>query len=225
MANMRLVLIQGFVGGIAIAILIVAVLLQYVTIIQSAAFIAYLVSVCCLAVLVLLSVISTFTQKTFIHPDDRLWGNTFCFILFMADTLSLGHFFDPVIYGDGEGSLSTAMKEFSYNAGSSVLITFVLIYLVLFFSKKIGFHELIMGDPNKREKEIVARFILFSILLGAVLVGLRALLDQLFEILHYTWGVWLIMGISFCIIVLIAVTNWKKYAPVADASPEKKVSS
>ncbi|NMC08361.1 MAG: hypothetical protein GYA24_24350 [Candidatus Lokiarchaeota archaeon] len=219
MPNMRLVLIQGFVGGIALAILVFAILLQFVPVIQSAAFISYIVSVCCLVALVLLSIISTFTQKTFIHPDDRLWGNTFCFILFMADTLALGHFFDPLVYGS---LVSDQVRLFSYNAGSSVLITFLLIYLVLFFSKKIGFHELIMGDPNKREKEIVARFILFSILLGAVLVGLKWLLDQLYLAVHYSLGVWIIMGISFGIIVLIAVTNWKKYAPVADTIAEKK---
>ncbi len=222
MANLRLVLIQGFVGGIALAILVFAVLLQYVTIIQFAAFYAYIVSVCCLAVLVLFSVISTFTQKTFIHPDDRLWGNTFCFILFMADTLALGHFFDPAVYGTGVDSLHVIMKQFSYTAGSSVLITFLLIYLVLFFSKKIGFHELIMGDPNKREKEIVARFILFSILLGAILVALKFLLDLLYEALGFSIGVWIIMGISFGIIVLIAITNWKKYAPVSEAPTAKK---
>ncbi|MEX2682839.1 MAG: hypothetical protein Q6373_014710 [Candidatus Sigynarchaeota archaeon] len=224
MPSMRLIPIQFFVGGIALAVLIVAILIQYVDVIQAAAFYAYIVSVCCLVVLVLLSIISTFTQKVFIHPDDRLWGNTFCFILFMADTLALGHFFDPDVYGPpgDPNSLSNMMKIFSYNAGSSVLITFLLIYLVLFFSKKIGFHELIMGDPNKREKEIVARFILFSILLGAILIMLKFLLDQLYVSIGYTWGVWAIMGISFGVIILIAITNWKKYAPVADAAPEKK---
>jgi hypothetical protein len=177
----------------------------------------YLISVICLVVLVILSVISTFQTKTFIHPDDRLFGNTLCFILFMADTLALGHFFPP-------GPLiNETIRKFSYEAGSYVLITFVLIYLVLFFSKKVGFQELVAGDPGKREKEIVARFILFSILLGAILVSLKYLLDTLYGILTYTGGVWIIMAASFVIIMLIAVTNWKKYAPVTDATPEKKL--
>ncbi len=217
MPSIRLVPIQFFVGGIAAAILIIAILLQYVEVIRSAAFIAYLVSLCFLVALTIISVISTFTQKTFIHPDDRLIGNTVCFILFIAEMLAFGHFFDPSL-----GEISVNMRAFSYNAGSSVLITFLLIYLVLFFSKSIGFHELIAGDPNKREKEIVARFILFSILLGGILVALKFLLDQMYIELTYTWGVWLIMGISFAIIIAIFITNWRKYAPVADATPEKK---
>jgi hypothetical protein len=220
MPNMRLVLIQGIVGGIALAILIMAIVLQYLVnvlpSIQTGIFITYLVSVCCLIFLVFLSVVSTFFSKAFIHPDDRLWGNTFCFVLFMADTLALGHFFPSGV------AVNEVIRKFSYEAGSYVLITFILIYLVLFFSKKIGFHEIILGDPNKREKEIVARFILFSILLGAILVSLKYLLDIMYGFVNYTGGVWIMMISSFGIIMLIAFTNWKKYAPVADAAAEKK---
>nr|MDO8110362.1 hypothetical protein [Candidatus Sigynarchaeota archaeon] len=222
MPNMRLVLIQGIVGGGALVILIIAILFQYIEAVQPIVRIMYIISVVMLVVLVLLSVIATFQTKTFIHPDDRLFGNTFTWILFMADTLALGHFFPPK---DGLGveiPFNLAVRTFSYEAGAYVLITFVLIYLVLIFSKKIGFHELIMGDPNKREKEIVARFILFSILLGAILVGLKYLLTVAYEVLTYTGGVWIIMGLSVVIILLIAITNWKKYAPVTDPIPEKK---
>jgi len=176
----------------------------------------YLFSVICLLVLVFLSVISTFQNRVFIHPDDRLFGNTLCFILFMADTLALGHFFPP---GPAENEM---IRRFSYEAGSYVLITFVLIYLVLFFSRKIGFQELVAKDPEKREKEVVARFILFSILLGAILVGLKYLLDMLYGLLFYSGGVWIMMAASFVVIMLIALTNWKKYAPVAEAAPAKK---
>ncbi len=211
---MRLVLIQGLVGGISITILVFAILLQYL--IPAVALITYMISVGGLVVLVVISIISSFTQKIFIHPDDRLWSNTFTYILFMAVTLALGHFFNPAVGDPPTQAFNESVRSFSYEAGAYVLITFVLIYLILFFSRKIGFHELIFEDSNKREKELVARFILFSILLGAVLVGLKYLLDKVYDLLQYTGGVWVIMSLSLVFIILISVLNWKKYSPITD---------
>ncbi|MBD3187144.1 hypothetical protein GF325_09970 [Candidatus Bathyarchaeota archaeon] len=170
--------------------------------------IAYYVAMGFLVALILVSLVNSFTQKVYVHPDDKLFGNIFTYILFMAVILTLGNFFDE------------QMKEFSYDAGVYILTTFVFVYLVLILARKIGFHEL-LDDTNKREKELIARFILFSILVGAGLVFMKYLYDQLYEIMEYGWGVVIIGASTFIVIMLIGISSWKKYEPVGTGSMDE----
>ncbi|MHA1682336.1 MAG: hypothetical protein ACTSUE_15475 [Promethearchaeota archaeon] len=210
--QIRLVFIAGILFGIAGTILFFAIALFSLHIpgLDFASLIAYYVAVGLLVVLILVSLVNSFTTKVFVHPDDKLFGNIFTFILFMAITLSLGHFFDD------------DMKEFSYDSGVYILTTFVFIYCVLIIGRKIGFHEL-LDDKSKREKELIARFILFSILIGALLVGMKYFYQILYDAFGYGWGV-VIIGLStFVVIMMIGLATWKKYEPVGLDSKDKVI--
>jgi hypothetical protein len=203
--QIRLVFVQGILAGIEGATLFFAILLQYLGIaeLQFGIQVTYYISLAMLGILILLSVINSFTQKVFVHPDDKLFGNIFCFILFMAEVLSFGHFF-------------TEFQKLAYDAGVSVLTIFVFVYLVLFFGKSIGFHDL-LDNNAKREKELIARFILFSILLGAILVALKFFYDWIYLTLGYGWGVFAIGMSTAAVIFFVGFLAWKKYEPISSS--------
>ena len=158
----RLVLIQGFLGGIAGTILFFAIILFNLDAalpgLALAGIVTYFIAIGMLGILVFISIFNTFKPKTFVHPDDKLWGNLFVFILFVIEVLTFGHFYQTA-------------EEVSYTAGVMILIVFVFVYLVQFFGKSIGFHDM-LDSKAKKEKEIVARFILLAMFLGGILVGL-----------------------------------------------------
>jgi hypothetical protein len=202
------VLVQGFLGGVAGTILFFSVWLYSITILQVGATITYFVSVGLLGALIVISIINSFTTKTFVHPDDKIFGNTFTFILFMAELLTIGRFFPTV-----------QVENFAYDAGVDVLTAFVFVYLVLYFGKAIGFIEM-LETKLRREKELSARFILLAILLGVILVFLKFIFDAIYTALGYNWGVFSIGIATFIVIMIIALLTWRKYEPVSKEAPK-----
>ncbi|MHA1791556.1 MAG: hypothetical protein ACTSVI_02860 [Promethearchaeota archaeon] len=202
-----MVFIQGILGGIGGTLLVFAILLKWLSKVVAGSealsgigTVTYFIAGALLIISIITSVINTFTQKVFVHPDDKLIGNIFAFLLFMAIILSFGYFYDE-------------HQKTSYDAGVIVLITSTFVYLVFIFGNIIGFHEL-LDNTTKREKEFVARFILFSILIGGVMVGLKFLFDYLYSAWGYSNGVLIVGFVTFGIIILIGVTTWKKYEPI-----------
>lgn len=204
-------LVQGFLGGVAGTILFFSVWLWSISILQFGATIAYFVSIGLLGALIVISIINSFTTKTFVHPDDKIFGNTFTFILFMAELLCIGRFFPTA-------------DSFAYDAGVDVLTAFVFVYLVLYFGKAIGFIEM-LETKLRREKELSARFILLAILLGVILVFLKFIFDAIYTALGYNWGVFSIGIATFIVIMIIAILTWRKYEPVSKEAPNTAETS
>ncbi|MHA1369286.1 MAG: hypothetical protein ACTSWN_10960 [Promethearchaeota archaeon] len=192
-------------SGISGTILTFAILLYGVTGLQSSALVSYFVSIGITTAVTVISIFNSLTKRVFVHPDDKLFGNMFTYILFMAHTLTIGRFFP-----------TDATKKLSYDAGVMILSVFIFVYLILYFGKSIGFHELIKDDASKRNKELVSRFVLFSVILGGVVLALKFLYDSLYVWVGYEWGVFIIGISTFLILLIIGVITWKKYEPVAD---------
>ncbi|MFX0098336.1 MAG: hypothetical protein ACFFCS_02070 [Candidatus Hodarchaeota archaeon] len=220
MGSIRFVLIQGFLGGIAGVCLFFGILLQWmsgpnqlnVPMLAIGASITYYVAIGILGVLIVIAIYNSFTDKVFVHPDDKLFGNIFTFILFMALTLCFGYFQDE------------SLQKTSYDSGVILLLLFIFVYVMLFFAKKIGFHELLMDDQFKREKELMARFILFTVLLGALLVFLRMLFDVIYAYLSYNWGVLFVGLATFVVLMIVGLSTWRKYEPIGpkkDLAPKE----
>jgi hypothetical protein len=167
------------------------------------AMVTYYVAVGILVILIIIAVYNSFTDKVFVHPDDKLFGNIFTFILFMALTLSFGYFQDSLL-----------LEKASYDAGVILLLLFIFVYVMLFFAKRIGFHELLMDDQFKREKELMARFILFTVLLGALLVVMKIVFDMIYESLNYSWGVLCVGLATFVVLMVVGLSTWRKYEPI-----------
>lgn len=205
-SSLRLVYVSGILGGVASMLLFFAIILYRVDDIRQYTLYLYLASASITGVVTVASVFNSLTQRVFVHPDDKLVGNMFAYILFIAHILTIGHFF---------GDDFPQTERFSYDAGVLILTVFIFVYLVLMLGNRLGFHKMLKDDKLVRHKEVVSRFVLFSVLLGLVVLVLKFLFDTLYITVNsYEWSVFIIFLSTVGVMVLIGVLTWKKYEPV-----------
>ncbi|MHA1248233.1 MAG: hypothetical protein ACTSPE_12970 [Candidatus Thorarchaeota archaeon] len=149
-----------------------------------------------------MSIINTFTELTgFVHPEDKLISNMFVYLMAIATVLIFG------ILDEGQ-----TYQETLFNIASMIVIAYVFLFIFVYFSQAIT-----EGSEIGQVKEMTARFMIVSLLLGgvmaALLVGLRAIWDYfgLYESAAAALGLFAVALVVFIVLLL-----GRRYEPVGE---------
>ena len=202
----RLTTISNVLSGIGLAVIGFALIFWWLqnsgALTINVAWLAWLAGAAVLIIVVAMSVVNTFTEITgFVHPDDKLVSNMFVFLMAIATILVFG------VLDEG-----VAFQPYLYRISSMILIAYVFLFIFVYFSATIT-----QGEKEGKVKEMTARFMLVSLLLGAVMSLLMVFVDWVYTYpgLQYS-GAALVLGVfSVALVLLIVFFLTRKYEPVA----------
>ncbi|MCF2137039.1 MAG: hypothetical protein K9W43_07300 [Candidatus Thorarchaeota archaeon] len=203
----RLTTISNVLSGIGLALLGFSLIMKWILSGLSVTGTSYpyymwLGGVVLLAVVVIMSVINTFTEITgFVHPEDKLISNMFVYLMAIATVLIFGALDEGAVF-----------QEILFNIASMIVIAYVFLFIFTYFSRTIT-EEGQMGQV----KEMTARFMLVSLVLGgimaALLVGLKAVWDLSAS---YEWAAGALGIFAVALVVIIVLALGHKYEPVGE---------
>jgi hypothetical protein len=200
----RVTTISNVLSGVGLAILGFAVIFKYLpeTSISSYAYYAWLVGAVLFVLVMIMSIVNTFTEMTgFVHPDDKLISNMFVFLMAIATILIFGILNQGALY-----------QPELYNVGSMIVIAYVFLFVFLIFRETI-----MRGGEKGKVKEMTARFMLVSLFLGAVMAAVKFGLDWIYGFLGTYDHASLVLGIfAVILVIVIAIVLGKRYEPVAE---------
>jgi len=206
----RLTTIANLVAGIGLAVLAFAAILHYLLLgITDLAWVGistWTVAAGLLVLVLIFAVLNTFTEVTgFVHPEDKLVANMFVFIMAIATILIYGIFPDLAVSQDS-----------LFRTASMIVIAYVFLFVFTYFSSTIT-----EGADMSQVKEMTARFMLVSLLLGAIMAGLMLLLDWIMITLSYEWASVSLGGFAVALVFIMAFALGRKYEPVGEENLNK----
>jgi hypothetical protein len=167
-------------------------------------FYAWLIGAGIMGIVLIMSIVTTFTEMTgFLHPEDKLVSNMFVFLMAIGTILIFGiqDFIDAIL------------QRSLFDMGAMILIAYVFLFIFVFFSKNIT-----EGEQLGQVKEMTARFMLVSLLLGVIMAGLKIITDYIwysfgetYELAAATLGVF-----AVALVIVIVAFLGRKYEPVGE---------
>ncbi|MHA2302707.1 MAG: hypothetical protein ACXACD_17310, partial [Candidatus Thorarchaeota archaeon] len=192
-------------SGIGIAILAFSAILKYLLegLGQTGTaypFYAWIIGAGLLVIVILASAVNTFTERTgFVHPEDKLVSNMFVFLMAIATILILG------ILDEG-----LAYQRNLFDMGAMIVIAYIFLFIFVFFSG-----EITEAGEMGQVKEMTARFMLVSLLLGAIMAGVKVGLDIIWDSTgSYEWAAGALGLFALALVVLIVAFLGRRYEPV-----------
>ncbi|MHA2302550.1 MAG: hypothetical protein ACXACD_16500 [Candidatus Thorarchaeota archaeon] len=201
----RITTISNILSGIGIAILAFSAILKYLLegLGQTGTaypFYAWIIGAGLLVIVILASAVNTFTERTgFVHPEDKLVSNMFVFLMAIATILILG------ILDEG-----LAYQRNLFDMGAMIVIAYIFLFIFVFFSG-----EITEAGEMGQVKEMTARFMLVSLLLGAIMAGVKVGLDIIWDTTgSYEWAAGALGLFALALVVLIVAFLGRRYEPV-----------
>ena len=207
----RLTTIGNVLSGIGITLLAVAIGVKYL--LQSLGttgdplqypFYIWLGSLVVLGIVLLVSIINTFTEMTgFVHPDDKLYANTLVFIMTLATILTFG-----LLYGYETAEIQGAL----FNMGTMIVIAYIFLFIFVFFGTRIA-----EGAETGQVKEMTSRFMLVSLILGAIMAGVNFVLNWIWLFTaSYAWAAGTLFLFAIALVFIIVIFLGRRYEPVGE---------
>ncbi|MFW9799441.1 MAG: hypothetical protein ACFFD9_03325 [Candidatus Thorarchaeota archaeon] len=202
----RITTISNILSGIGIAILGFSAVLKYLldpldpgTLFP---FYAWIGGAAILAIVIAMSVVNTFTEMTgFVHPEDKLVSNMFVFLMAIATILIFGLLDEGALY-----------QRNLFDMGAMIVIAYIFLFIFVFFSGQIT-----EAGEMGQVKEMTARFMLVSLVLGAIMAAVKVGLDIIWEATQsYTVAAGALGLFALVLVVLIVVFLGRKYEPVGE---------
>ena len=205
----RLTTIGNFLSGIGLTLLAVAIGVKYLLDSLSAPaaqlvypFYIWLIALAMLAIVLVISVINTFTEITgFVHPDDKMMANMLVFIMALATIL---------VFGLLEGT-DAVTQGYLFDMGTMIVIAYIFLFVFVFFGSKIS-----EGAETGQMKEMTSRFMLVSLVLGVIMAGVHLLLSIVKDSLSFTWAAGVLMVFAVALIFIIVIFLGRRYEPVGE---------
>ncbi|MBS3795353.1 MAG: hypothetical protein KGY80_10670 [Candidatus Thorarchaeota archaeon] len=200
----RLTTISNIIAGIGLTILGFSVILHYllqgVSGQENTPFITWVVGAALMILVVVFSLINTFTELTgFVHPEDKLISNIFVFLMAIATILIYGIF-------------NEAVQDTLFEMASMIVIAYVFLFIFSYFSTTIT-----EGTDISQVKEMTSRFMLVSLLLGSVMAGLMVGLDWIrISLNSYELAAVALGAFAVGLVVVMAIALGRKYEPVGE---------
>ncbi len=202
----RFTTISNILSGIGLTLLGFTAVLKYIleSLGQTGlayAFYAWVGGAIILCIVLVLSIINTFTEiGGFVHPTDKLISNMFVFLMTIATVLMLGI--------TEEGSIYDVAL---FKMASMIIVAYVFLFIFVFFAPSIT-----KGGEEGQLKEMTARFMLVSLMLGAVMAALQIVLDSVWTFFggSYGYAAGSLGLIAFVIVIFIVLFLERKYEPV-----------
>jgi hypothetical protein len=157
-----------------------------------------------LCLVIIMSSITTFTELTgFVVPEDKLVSNMFVYIQTLVTVLVLGFLFpgDPTL------------QETLFNVGAMIVIAYIFLFVFIFFSA-----EITEGSEQGQVKEMTSRFMLVSLLLGAIMAGIKVFLDWVWSVTA-SYGLASLLLAIFAVVLVFGIVAYlgRRYEPVGDS--------
>ncbi len=200
----RLTTLSNIIAGIGLTILGFSVILKYllqgVPAQENTPFITWVVGAALMILVVVFSLISTFTELTgFVHPEDKLMSNIFVFLMAIATILIYGIF-------------NTAVQDTVFEMASMIVIAYVFLFIFSYFSTTIT-----EGADISQVKEMTSRFMLVSLLLGSLMAGVMVGLDWIrISVGSYEWAAVALGAFAVGLVLTMGVALGRKYEPVGE---------
>ncbi|MFX1563690.1 MAG: hypothetical protein ACFFDP_10350 [Promethearchaeota archaeon] len=214
---MRLFLVGAMATGIGATLLAISIYLAHIGDITTA-FYSYLGCVLCVVVVVFCAAINSLTTWAgFVHPDDRLWSNILAYLLTLFVILTYGRFIS--------GPFTYWLLNVLFNAGSMMVLALIFLFSFVGLSGQFGLREVLEGtEAEEHAKEVSARLILFSLVVGAVMAAIQVGLVALYWNLDVTFGfgqptayyitAFGIGGIATILVITLGILLRSRYEPV-----------
>ena len=157
-----------------------------------------------LAVVLLVSIINTFTEMTgFVHPDDKLYANTLVFIITLGTVLTLGLL---------EGFETVVLQGALFNMGTMIVIAYIFLFIFVFFGSKIS-----EGSETGQIKEMTSRFMLVSLIIGTIMAGVNFALNWIWLFTaSYAWAAGTLFLFAIALVFVIVIFLGRRYEPVGE---------
>jgi hypothetical protein len=203
----RLTTISNIFAGIGLAILGFSAILKYMLEGLGVGdtpypFYMWIGGAALLGLVVLFSIINTFTEMTgFVHPEDKLVSNMFVFLMAIGTILIFG------VLDEGE-----AFQQSLFDMGAMIVIAFVFLFIFVYFSR-----NLTESGEMGQVKEMTARFMLVSLALGLVMAGLKVGLDYIYVTTgSYEYSAGALGLVAIGLSILLVLVLGRKYEPVGE---------
>jgi hypothetical protein len=205
----RLTTIGNFLSGIGLTLLGVTIgvkaLLDAVTATPDQLvypFYIWLGALGVLAVVLIISIINTFTEITgFVHPDDKMMSNMLVYIMSIGTLLTFGLL---------EGTAAT-IQGYLFDMGTMIVIAYIFLFVFVFFGSRIS-----EGAETGQTKEMTSRFMIVSLVLGVIMAGVYLTTSVIRDTLSYGWAAGALFGIAVLLVVIIVVFLGRRYEPVGE---------
>lgn len=209
---MRLFLIGGLTSGIALTLLAISIVLADMV----TAFYAYLGAVICVCIVIVCAAVNSLTTwGGWVNPDDRLWSNILAYLLTVFVILAYGRFV----------STEAWLLNILFNTGSMLVQALILLFGLVGLSGAFQLKQVLEGtEPDEKSKEISARLMLFSLLVGGFMAAVQLALYQIywwfFDVMAfglpqaYYYVAMVIGGLAFILVITLGVVLRSKYEPV-----------
>ncbi|MFW9926994.1 MAG: hypothetical protein ACFFDM_09520 [Candidatus Thorarchaeota archaeon] len=205
----RLTTIGNFLSGIGLTLLGVTIGVKALLDSLSASpeqlvypFYIWLGALGVLAVVLIISIINTFTEMTgYVHPDDKMMSNMLVYMMSIGTLLS---------YGLLEG-IDAIIQGYLFDMGTMIVIAYVFLFVFVFFGRRIS-----EGAETGQIKEMTSRFMIVSLILGVIMAGVYLVASIIKDSLTYGWAAGVLFGIAVLLVVSIVVFLGRRYEPVGE---------
>lgn len=205
----RLTTTGNVLSGIGLTLLAVTIFIKFILDSLSATpeqllypFYIWLIALLMLGVVLVISVINTFTEMTgFVHPDDKMMSNMLVYMMALGTLL---------VYGLLDG-VTTIIQGYLFDMGTMIVIAYIFLFVFVFFGSRIS-----EGAETGQIKEMTSRFMLVSLVLGVIMAGAYLLLSIIKTTFSYGWAAAVLMVFAVALVFLIVVFLGRRYEPVGE---------
>ncbi len=199
----RVVTFGNVLSGIGLAMLGFVIFLKY-AIADPGDYPMYgwLLALAVLGVVLIISIVTTFTEKQgYIHPNDKLYANMLVFMMTIGTLLVYGLLItDEIIQG------------YLFDMGTMIVIAYIFLFVFVAYGSKIA-----AGAETGQVKEMTSRFMLVSLVLGAIMAGVNFLLNLIRDVTSsYGWAAATLTAFAFALVLLIVVFLSRRYEPIGE---------
>ncbi|MFW9786893.1 MAG: hypothetical protein ACFFE2_06295 [Candidatus Thorarchaeota archaeon] len=206
---MRVTTIGNFLSGIGLTLLGFTIIVKYILDSVSATpeqllypFYIWLGALIVLGVVLLISIINTFTEITgFVHPDDKLVSNMLVYVHALGTLLTFG-----LLAGTTE-----TVQEYLFDMGTMIVIAYIFLFVFVFFGSRIA-----EGAETGQVKEMTSRFMLVSLILGVIMAGVYLAMSIIETTFSYGWASGALFLMAFVLVVVIVFFLGRRYEPVGE---------
>lgn len=203
----RLTTIGNFLSGLGLASLAFTIVVKAIATQPDQVlypFYIWLIALGFLVVVLIISVITTFTEMTgYVHPDDKLLSNMLVYIHALATLLVYG-----LLAGVG---VDVVIQGYLFDMGTMIVIAYIFLFVFVFFRSKIS-----QGAETGQVKEMTSRFMIVSLFLGVIMAGIYLITSIIKDTLTYGWAAGVLFGIAVLLVVCIVIFLGRRYEPVGE---------
>ncbi|TFG95511.1 hypothetical protein E4H12_13105 [Candidatus Thorarchaeota archaeon] len=202
----RLTTVGNFLSGIGLTLLAFTIVVKVIATqpeqVLYPLFI-WLIALGMLAVVLIISVINTFTEMTgFVHPDDKMMSNMLVYVMALGTLL---------VYGLLDG-IDTTVQGYLYNMGTMIVIAYIFLFIFNFYGSRIA-----EGTEQGQVKEMTSRFMLVSLVLGIIMAGANLLFNWILTATaSYTLSAGFLFGFAILLVFLMVIFLGRRYEPVGE---------